>query len=94
MAKAERKGFLLYHSIRKPLKKLTDAQIGRLLLAAFDYSENGVEPEFDNDKMDMAFAFMQIGIDEGIASWEAEREQRSKAGKASADARRKDKQKD
>lgn len=87
MAK-ERQGFVIYHSIRKPLKELTDEQCGRLLRACIDYSERGIIPPFGEPELRIAFAFVSSKIDEGIAEWERAREDRSKGGKASAEKRK------
>lgn len=87
MAK-ERQGFVIYHSIRKPLKELTDEQCGRLLRACLDYSERGEIPPFGEPELRVAFAFVSAKIDEGVAEWEKAKEERSRGGKASAEKRK------
>lgn len=87
MAK-ERQGFVVYHSVREPLKELTDEQCGRLFRALLDYSERGIIPSLGDPATQMAFAFMRAKVDEGIAEYERARNQRSDAGKASAEKRK------
>ncbi|MBQ1576320.1 MAG: hypothetical protein IIZ83_05105 [Oscillospiraceae bacterium] len=87
MAK-ERQGFVVYHSVREPLKELTDEQCGRLFRALIDYSERGVIPSLGEPEMRIAFAFVREKVDAGIAEWERARDQRSDAGKASAEKRK------
>lgn len=84
----ERQGFVVYHSVREPLKELTDEQCGRLFRALLDYSERGIIPSLGDPATQMAFAFMRAKVDEGIAEYERARNQRSDAGKASAEKRK------
>jgi hypothetical protein len=78
--KKERQGFMLYHSIRKPLELLDDAQRGKLFLAILDYSEHGVFPDFDDAVIDMAFAFIQNFIDRDSDAYNEKCEKRAIAG--------------
>ena len=87
MGKSERKGFLLYHSIRGVLIELTDEQRGRLFLASLDYSERGIVPAFGEPELRVAFAVVRSSIDDGVAAWESEKEQRHEAAVKGAKAR-------
>lgn len=84
---ADRPGFILSHDLLDPLRAITDEQRGRILLAAFDYSERGVIPPFGEPEMRVAFACVKASIDKGAASWDEEQQRRSEAGKAGAEAR-------
>lgn len=87
MADTDRKGFLLYHSIEKPLQKLTDAQCGRLFRAIVEYSKCGTIPAFGDPAVDMAFEFIRTSVDEGAAAWEEEQKKRQDRAMKGADAR-------
>lgn len=78
--KTERQGFVLYHSLRKPLEMLDDAQRGKLFLAILDYSEHGLLPDFDDAVIDMAFAFIQNLIDRDSDAYKDKCEKRAIAG--------------
>lgn len=82
MGTTKRQGFVLYHDIRKPLAILTDAQRGKLFLAILDYSELGIEPDFDDVALDLAFAFIRQTMDSCAERWEEIREKRAAAGSA------------
>lgn len=78
--KTEKQSFVLYHDIRGPLKLLNDEQRGKLFMAIIDYSEFGVQPEFQDAALDMAFAFVRNTLDRDRAAWEDKREKRVAAG--------------
>lgn len=80
MATKERHGFVLYHTIRKPLKLLDDAQRGRLFMAILNYSENQEEPDFDDAALDIAFAFIRQNLDDSAEAWEETRRKRAVSG--------------
>jgi hypothetical protein len=75
-----KQSFVLYHDIRRPLELLTDEQRGKLFLAILDYSEHGIEPDFEDSTIDIAFAFIRNFIDRDAAAWEESRQRRSAAG--------------
>lgn len=80
MSKSEKKSFVLFHDIRKPLELLTDSERGQLLTAILDYSEFGIEPSFEG-ALGMAFAFIKISLDRNNDSWNKIREVRAEAGR-------------
>jgi len=59
---AKRQGFVVYHEWREAVKELPLEDAGRLWGALFDYSENGLLPEFIG-ALRMAFNFMKIKLD-------------------------------
>ena len=78
--KTERQGFVLYHSLRKPLEMLDDAQRGKLFLAILDYSEHGLLPDFNDAVIDMAFAFIRDKLDRDADAYKDMCEKRAIAG--------------
>lgn len=78
--KTERQGFVLYHSLRKPLEMLDDAQRGKLLLAILNYSELGAVPDFGDAVIDMAFAFIRDKLDRDSEAYKDKCEKRALAG--------------
>jgi hypothetical protein len=78
--KTERQGFVLYHSLRKPLEMLDDAQRGKLLLAILNYSEFGTVPDFQDAVIDMAFAFIRDKLDRDADAYKDKCEKRAIAG--------------
>ena len=78
---ADKKSFILYHDIRKPLELLTDEQRGRLFTAILDYSEYGQEPDFFGDGMAaMAFAFIRTTLDANAEKYDQIKAKRIEAG--------------
>ena len=71
---------VLYHDIRGPLEMLSDEERGKLFLAILDYSEHGVVPDFTG-ALQMAFAFIQTGIDRDAEKWADKVQKRSDAGR-------------
>lgn len=80
MGQSKRQGFVLYHDIRRPVTLLTDEQRGRLFLALLDYSELGIEPDFGDSAVDLAFAFIRQTLDSSAEKWEETRAKRAAAG--------------
>lgn len=62
---ASKNGFLLYKQQYEPIKKLSDADLGKLMRAVFEYQIEGVEPTLTGE-VSMAFEFLrsQFGLDE------------------------------
>ncbi len=73
--------FVLYHDLRAPLALLSNEQRGKLFLAIFDYSIDGVVPDFDDGTTTMAFAFVRNALDRDSAAWAAKSEKRAEAGR-------------
>ena len=55
--------FPIFFSARRTLKQLTPDQIRNVLFAAMDYSEQGTEPSGLDEKEQLAFENLRIGID-------------------------------
>jgi len=55
---AEKSSFILYFSYKKHLALLSDEECGKLLMALFDYAENGQAPDLTGATA-MAFSFIQ-----------------------------------
>ena len=72
--------FVLYHDIRKPLELLDDAQRGKLFTGILNYSELGIEPDFGDAAIEIAFAFIRNALDRDAEAWEDKREKRAIAG--------------
>lgn len=87
----EKNGFLIYKTQWEPISDLDDVELGLLMRAIFDYQLNSVEP-LKSSPIAVYFKFFkaQFTIDEigylGIV------EQRSAAGRASAERRRLEKE--
>ncbi|MBA1336758.1 MAG: hypothetical protein HPY66_3194 [Firmicutes bacterium] len=65
-----KKSFILYHDYRQHLELLSDEEKGKLLMALFEYSEDGVIPDFDG-MLKMAFSFIKAQIDRDAAKYAA-----------------------
>ena len=55
--------FPIFFSARRTLKQLTSDQIRNVLFAAMDYAEQGAEPSGLDEKEQLAFENLRIGID-------------------------------
>lgn len=64
-----KKFFPMYHDYRQHLEWLSGEDVKRLLLALFDYSEHGTEPELDGAAR-MAFSFMSAQIERDSRKYE------------------------
>lgn len=78
--------FLLYTFYRRSLKNLTNAQRGRLLMAIFDYVDDGLIPDFDG-VLKVAFDFIADRLDYDRRAWEEEKQRKSESTRRSAQAR-------
>lgn len=68
---AQRVYFKLYFSSRRILlEMLDDAQRGRVIAAAFNYAENGIEPEGLSRDETFAFETLRVWIDHGIEEYD------------------------
>ena len=56
------KYFPMYHDYRQHLALLSHEEIGRLLLALLDYSDQGILPKLGGSA-NMAFSFIKAQID-------------------------------
>lgn len=57
-----RPGIMLYFDILEPIKVLSDAEKGRLLVAMLEYGGLGIVPEFDG-MLAMAWGFIKPKLD-------------------------------
>lgn len=64
----EKKGFIVYHSLRGAFETLTDEEKGEVLMAMFDYSENGTVPELTTGAK-IAFSFIKPQMDVDISKY-------------------------
>lgn len=65
-----REFFCVYHSYRRSLQNLNDAEIGRLIRALLEYSEHGTAPDLPG-KEQIAFDFIAANIDREIENYNA-----------------------
>lgn len=81
----EKKGFIIYHDVRKQVSMLTDEQRGRLFTALLDYSEYGTEDASLDFATALVFAGFQADIDRDAHSYadkcEINRENGKKGGR-------------
>ncbi|EJF39183.1 hypothetical protein HMPREF1141_0552 [Clostridium sp. MSTE9] len=85
---AEKKSFVLYTDSRPQWEKLTDEQAGRVIKAAFTYSDIGEAPNFEAFPMeDLMFSVLKAQLDRDATKWEVSKKARSEAGKKGAEAR-------
>ena len=61
--RTERPGVLIYFEIAPVLQELTDAQAGALLKSMIEYAQNGVEPQFNEAEIRVAWSFIKPRID-------------------------------
>lgn len=82
-----KKGFILYADQKALFDKLPNEKAGELIKFIFAYV-NDEQPETDDLIIDLAFTPIKQQFKRDLEKWEETREKRSKAGKASAEARR------
>ena len=80
MSKHAKKSFVLYYDYRNHLALLSDEERGRLLMALFDYAENGAEPDLEGSAL-MAFSFIQAQMDRDAAKYAETVQKRREAGR-------------
>ena len=78
---AEKKSFVLYCDYRKHFSLLPPEERGHLIMAIFDYVENGAEPFLDGMAM-MAFSFIRSQLDRDIEKYRETCRRRAEAGRA------------
>jgi hypothetical protein len=76
---AEKSSFILYFSYRKHLALLSDEECGKLLMALFDYAENGQAPDLTGATA-MAFSFIQDQMERDASKYAAVCERNRKNG--------------
>ena len=82
-----KKSFILYCDQKGVWDKLDDAQAGRLIKHIISYvnDDNPVAPDFITE---LAFEPIKQSLKRDLKKWEKQQEQRSEAGKRSAEARK------
>lgn len=80
------KSVILYTEWKKPLQNLSLEQKGRILDALLDFPD-GITPTFDDPVLQIAWSFMEGGLQENARKWEATRKKRSDAGKKGNESR-------
>ena len=86
-----KKSFILYSDQKELFDQLSDEQAGKLIKFIFSYI-NDEEPTTDNLLINLAFTPIKQQFKRDLDKWNKTKEGRSKAGKASAEARRNKKQ--
>ena len=80
------KSVILYAEWKQPLQNLSLEQKGRILDALLDFPD-GIIPTFDDPVLQIAWSFMEGGLQENARKWEATRKKRSDAGKKGNESR-------
>ena len=73
-----RPGIMLYFDILEPIRVLSDADKGRLLVAMLEYGKHGTIPQFDG-MLALAWGFVQPKIDRDEETYENSKIQRQYA---------------
>jgi len=81
-----KKSFILYLDQQELFNKLPDEIAGKLIKHIFSYV-NCEDPETDDLLIDIAFASIKQSLKRDLNKWETQLEQRSRAGKISAERR-------
>lgn len=85
MAK-EKKSFVLYSDQKELIEALTDEQAGKLIKHILKYV-NDENPTLEDPLLKIAFMPIKQQLKRDLEKWEKQREQRSLAGKKSAESR-------
>lgn len=83
-----KKSFILYADTFKTVKKLPDELAGKLFKLIFSYVNDENPPEPDDLVLSVAWEPIKNQLKRDLRRWENKKENWSKAGKASAEARR------
>ena len=83
MKEEEQKSIVIYKSWKKPLRKLSLEQKGRIFDALLDFPDS---PDFEDDqKLEMAWDFMSEAVESNSKRWNERREKRAAAGRKGAE---------
>ena len=83
MKEEEQKSIVIYKSWKKPLRKLSLEQKGRIFDALLDFPDM---PNFEDDqKLEMAWDFMSEAVESNSKKWNEKREKRAAAGRKGAE---------
>lgn len=83
----DKKAFLVYKNMGAHVKKLPDAEAGKLFKALFDYSSGNSVCAYLTPEADMLFGIMCDHIKIDDEKWNVVRERRSSAGRKGAESR-------
>lgn len=83
MKETKPKSIILYKEWKIPLQCLSLEQKGKILDALLDFP---AKPEFDDQMLVMAWAFMEGSLERNAQKWDDIREKRSAAGRKGAEA--------
>lgn len=83
----EKKSFVLYGDYKEHFALLSAEEQGQLLMAIFEYAEEGTQPALSPAAM-MAFSFIRLQLDRDEARYAETCQRRQEAGKKSGEARR------
>ena len=86
MAK-DKKSFVLYSDQRSLIDLLSNEQAGQLLKHIYSYV-NDEDPTLSDLSLKLAFEPIKLQLKRDLLKWDNQREQRSKAGKKSAESRK------
>ena len=92
MAK-DKNSIILYTDLIHTLRMLTDVQRGQLMLIIFEYV-NDLNPKVKDPILKIVFEPIKQQLKRDLKKYETKKKQWSKAGKASAEARRNSKQRE
>lgn len=84
---ADKKSFVLYNEYKEHFALLPAEDQGHLLMAIFEYVEEGTEPVLSPAAM-MAFSFIRLQLDRDGEKYAETCERRAEAGKRSGESRR------
>ena len=89
----QRKAFLVFNDFMELVEDLTDEEAGKLFKVMGAYAVSQKAPAFEKDErlLKVMFKNFKAFEDENRAKWEKAQAQRSEAGKASAEARKRKK---
>ena len=73
-----RPGLILYFELLEPLRKLSDADRGKLLIAILEYGKDGIEPDFDG-VLALTWGFVRPKLDRDKGAYENSKLQRKYA---------------
>ena len=66
---AEPKSILLYLSFQSAFDRLSDEKVGRLIKSLFPYVKRGVEPQFEDNELQLSFDFIRPRLDEDLEKY-------------------------
>lgn len=80
--KKEKPSFIMYKDYWQWFKLLSDAELGNLTRAIFDYERNGILPQDLGDKESLAFAVIKENLDRDRQKYEETCERNKKIARA------------